>query len=205
MCPRPYRTDGRRQAAEKTRARIVASARELIAGQQGIYEFTIDAVASQAGVARMTIYYQFGSKLGLLEALFDDIASRGGICRLAEAFGQEDPLSLLGEFIAVFGQFWNSDRPVFRRLRALAVLDPDFEEALRSRDERRREGVDELIRRLSSKYPQLKRASVDAPSILLTLSSFDTFDCLAGPDRTPEEVVPVVLHLVTSALGLPKK
>src|SRR2546430_2914681 len=39
--------------------------------------FSIEAVARRADVARMTIYHQFGSKMGLLEALCDSLAVTG--------------------------------------------------------------------------------------------------------------------------------
>jgi len=35
-----------------------------------------------------------------------------------------------------------------------------------------------------------------------TLTSFETFDTLAGTTRGPEEVVPLVHHLACAALGL---
>ncbi len=60
---------GRRQATtSETRTRILAAARELLAAS-GAAGFSIEAVAQQADVARMTVYYQFGSKPGLLEMI----------------------------------------------------------------------------------------------------------------------------------------
>ena len=47
---------------------IEARLQQRVVGQKN----AIDAVARQAGVARMTVYYQFESKKGLLEALLDD-------------------------------------------------------------------------------------------------------------------------------------
>src|SRR6516225_9673534 len=112
MKRRPYRLGQRQTTIEQTRARIVAAARELLATPGGFSGFTIDAVAGQAGVARMTVYNQFGSKLGLLEALFDDLAARGLVARLRAAFGRPDPREALDELIAAFGGFWHSDRIV---------------------------------------------------------------------------------------------
>src|SRR5438105_11890301 len=97
--------------------------------------FTVDAVAEKADVARMTIYNQFGSKRGLVEALFDDLAARGLVDRLRAAFGQPEPRKALTKLIAAFASFWGSDRVVIRRIRGLAALDPDFEEGVRMRDE----------------------------------------------------------------------
>jgi AcrR family transcriptional regulator len=201
--PRPYRLGQRQAATDQTRARIIAAARELLTSTAGITDFTIDAVARQAGVARMTVYYQFGSKVGLLEALCDSLARRGGIEQLGPAFAQPKARDALAEFIAVFARFWGSDRLVIRRLGALSVLDPDIEQTLLGRNERRREGARVLVRRLSEEHGQPAAADFDeAVEVLLALTSFQTFDSLAGTTRSPEEVVPLVRRLVFTALGL---
>src|SRR5436309_171002 len=122
MCPRRYNTQRRKEAAEQTRARIIAAARERLSARDGLSGFSIDAVARQAGVARMTVYYQFRSKGGLLEALFDDLAGRGLVARLLPALGLPDPTAALAELIAAFVGFWASDRLVLRRIRALVAL-----------------------------------------------------------------------------------
>src|SRR5713226_4068485 len=74
MSPRPYGLGQRQATTEQTRARIINAARELLAESSGFSGFSIDAVARQADVARMTVYHQFGSKIGLLEALCDSLA-----------------------------------------------------------------------------------------------------------------------------------
>src|SRR5947209_9915691 len=191
MSPRPYRLGQRQAAAEQTRARIIAAARELLVAREGFSGFTIDAVARQAGVARMTVYYQFGSKLGLLEALFDDLAARGQMQQLPAAFQQPDPVVALEDYIAVFGRFWTSDRLVIRRLRGLAALDPEVEQGLRARDEWRLRGLGVLVRRLAEQHGRpTPEALEDAVNILFMLTSFESFDALAGATRTPEEVAP---------------
>jgi AcrR family transcriptional regulator len=81
-----------------------------LAAPEGFSGFTVDAVAGQAGVARMTVYNQFGSKTGLLEALFDDLAARGLVGRLRAAFGRPEPREALADLIAAFAGFWHSDR-----------------------------------------------------------------------------------------------
>src|SRR5258708_30399090 len=120
MSPRPYRLGQRQAATEQTRARIIAAARELLIASDSFSGFSIDAVARQADVARMTVYHQFGSKIGLLEALCDSLAISGGMDQLASAFSQSEPLDALQEYLLVFGHFWNVDRLVMRRLRARA-------------------------------------------------------------------------------------
>jgi AcrR family transcriptional regulator len=203
MSPRPYRLGQRQAATEQTRARILTAARELLIASDGFSGFSIEAVAHKADVARMTVYHQFGSKIGLLEALSDSLAAHGGMEQLANAFRQPDALNALDEYITVFSRFWQSDRLVTRRLRALSALDPDFEQVIRARDERRREGLRVIVRRLVEKYGKPAPEAVDEMvNILFTLLSFECFDTLAGPTRSIEEVTPEVQRLARAALGL---
>lgn len=203
MSPRPYRLGQRQASAEQTRARILSAARELLMESRGFSGFSIDAVARQADVARMTVYHQFGSKIGLLEALFDSLANQGGMEQLAGAFHQADSLAALDEYIRVFGRFWGSDRLVTRRIRGLAALDPDFEQAVRARDEWRRKGLGVIVGRLAEQYGRPASALIgEAVDILYTLISFECFDTLAGSTRSTEEVTPVVQRLSRAALGL---
>jgi AcrR family transcriptional regulator len=203
MSPRPYRMGQRQAASEQTRTRILAAARELLLESEGFSGFSIDAVARKADVARMTVYHQFGSKVGLLEALSDYLALQGGMDQLPNAFHRSEPLEALDEYIAVFSRFWNSDRLVTRRLRALAALDPDFEQVVRARDERRRQGLRVIMGRLTEKYGQpTSEKSDEVVNILYTLLSFESFDTLAGPGRSLEEVAPIVQQLAHRTLHL---
>ena len=124
------------------------------ARQRAYSDFTVDAVAKRADVARGTIYYQFKSKAGLLDALCDELGRRGGIENLANAFTKADPNEALATFVTTFARFWQVDRPVMRRLRALAHLDPDIHAVIAARDERRREGLQELVKRFATSSTQ---------------------------------------------------
>lgn len=202
MSPRPYRLGQRQASTEQTRARILGAARELLLESRGFSGFSLDAVARQADVARMTVYHQFGSKIGLLEALFDSLASQGGMEQLAGAFQQSDPLAALDEYIKVFGRFWGSERLVTRRIRGLAALDPDFEQAVRARDEWRRKGLRVILGRLAEQYARLASSLDESVDMLYTLIGFECFDTLAGPTRSMEEVTPIIQRLASAALGL---
>lgn len=205
MSPRPYRLGQRQVAIDETRARVIAAARELlVSADPG--RFSIDAVAQRADVSRATVYYQFRSKLGLLEALLDSAAAAGGMAGLPDAFGQPDPLIALDDFITVFGRFWGSDRLLHRRLRGLAAVDPDLGSALQARQEWRRNGATALVGRLAGErgVPPAE-AMPDVIDVLFTLTSFETFDTLAGPGKSPEAVVPLVQHLARAAVGLPSR
>jgi len=202
MSPRQYRLGQRQAVANETRTRILAAARELLGSSTGFSGFSMEAVARQADVARMTVYHQFGSKTGLLEALCDSLAGYGGMEQLAAAFRRQEPLEALNEFIGVFGHFWESDRLVLRRLRGLAALDPDFEQVIQARDERRRAGMRVIVRRLMELDGRpLHEAFDQTVDVLFTLSSFESFDALAGPGRTIEDVTPVVQRVARAALN----
>ncbi len=197
---RSYNPVERQRSVEAGRERIVAAARDLLedADAEG---FSIDAVARRAGVARMTIYNQFESKAGLLEALFDSLAARGPFSRMADVFKQEDPLVALDEYVAIFGRFWTLNRRAHGRLRAAALHDPELAAAMEARNERRRKGAAALLRRLGDKArPVIPPA--DAITVVYVLLSFDTFNELAGPERTPEDVVPTMRRLVRAVLGV---
>lgn len=81
----------RKVAADRNRERILAAARDLLLSKD-FSEFSMEAVAQKAGLSRLTLYYQFTSKTGLLEALYDDIARRGEMGELAQAFRLGDAL-----------------------------------------------------------------------------------------------------------------
>ena len=203
MSPRPYRLGQRQATTEQTRARIINAARELLAESSGFSGFSIDAVARQADVARMTVYHQFGSKIGLLEALSDYLAAHGGMEHLADAFRRPEPLDALDEYINVFGRFWSADRLVMCRLRALAALDPDFEHVIRTRDEWRRQGLRVIVQRFAEKHGRPAPEALDeAINVLFTLIGFECFDTLAGPTRSIEEVAPMMQRLARAALGV---
>lgn len=203
MSPRPYSLGRRAAAADETRAKIVDAAHALLTVEDGISGFTMDAVAKRSGVARMTVYHHFGSKGNLLEALFDRAASEHGLRRLGDAMANSDPRESLDEIVAVFASFWSGERVMVRRLLAFAALDPEVHEALSERQERRRYLATALVRRSQQRYgTPSPRAESDAINALFMLTGFESFDALAGEERDPQAVAPIVRQLALAALGL---
>ena len=70
MKPRSYVSPIRNAAAAEKRARVVKVAGRLLDGKAGISSFSLERVAKAAGVTRLTVYKQFGSRRELLEAVF---------------------------------------------------------------------------------------------------------------------------------------
>ncbi|MDB4877940.1 MAG: TetR/AcrR family transcriptional regulator [Gemmatimonadetes bacterium] len=203
MSPRPYTPVERQKTVDAGRERILTGARELLMDDDA-EGFSIDAVARRAGVSRMTVYNQFESKAGLLEALFDSIAARGPFGQMSDVFAQKDPVAALDDFIALFGRFWTHSRRAHLRLRAAAANDPELAAALESRNDRRRHGLVELVRRISKKAKPVVPHD-EVVNVLFVLLNFDTFDAFAGADRAPNDVVALVQRLAHAVLGLPKK
>jgi AcrR family transcriptional regulator len=199
MSPRPYRLGQRQASVEATRARILAAARNLLAGDADISAFTVDMVAHHAGVARMTVYYQFDSKRGLLEALSDMLATRGLVGPLRDAFTRPDPVEQLDGVVNAFCGFWASDRVVIRRLHSLAALDREIGQSIHARDRRRRDLLRTICDRLAAagRAPAPGDAELD---ILHTLTSFEVYDMLAGMSRSEAETAQIVARLVRHEL-----
>jgi AcrR family transcriptional regulator len=180
MSPRTYQSERRQTATNETRARILEAARSLLGGAGGA-TLTIDAVAKRANVARMTVYYQFGSKPGLIAALSDDLASRGGIGRLPQAFMAPDPMAGLEILVQVFMHLWESERLIVKHLKALSVLDPEYSD-FEDRNQRRRQAITVLLRRLSPPPGELD----DMADLLTAMTSFESYETLAASGRNGE-------------------
>jgi AcrR family transcriptional regulator len=205
VSPRPYQLGLRKAAIDETRERIVNAARELLEARSGVAGFTLDAVAKQAGVARMTVYYQFESKAGLLDALFDHLAARGRIEELRHAFEEPDPIKGLQKLVRTFGTFWGTDRIVTRRIRAIAAIDPEVEKGVRKRDLRRRQALEVLVERIAkTSGRQVARNRTTLVDMLYAITSFETFDSVAGGDRSIEEITPLIQSLATAVLKSPR-
>jgi AcrR family transcriptional regulator len=201
VSPRSYRMGQRQAAVDDTRQRVLNAARALLADPSGYKAFTVDAVARAADVARPTVYYQFGSKTGLIEALCDDLAADGRLEDLAGAFGEADPLAALAHLAVAFAQFWASQRLLTRRLRALAALDPEVGQVIAARDQRRRQALRVLVSRLASEPDySLAQDADSAVSLLMAITSFETFDVVAPPEATGAEAGELIAGLVPGIL-----
>lgn len=200
MNSRPYRSPRRAEAAAQTRERIVAAAAAVLAGPGAAGSFSLDATAKAAGVTRLTVYNQFGSRRALLEAVFDDRARRAGLHRIGEAMADPDPRAGLKRLVAVFGDFWNFERDVTERVHAESTGDPEFVAALRARNERRRDALAILVRRMAKGRPLPDTVTKDLVDVLFALTSYGFFAALASPDRTTEAAAELVATLAEAAV-----
>src|SRR5258705_612711 len=105
MPARSYTSSVRTAAAAEKRERVIEAAARSLREDASIASFSLDTVAKAAGVTRLTVYNQFGSRRGFLEAGVDDIARQGGRTGIADAGGVLDlrgaPDWLVVNFFAV--------------------------------------------------------------------------------------------------------
>jgi AcrR family transcriptional regulator len=185
MATRRYVSSVRTAAAAAKRDRVIGAAARLLRADASIASFSLDAVAKAAGVTRLTVYHQFGSRRGLLEAIFDEIARQGGLVQIPEAMAISDPRAALERLVEIFCAFWSSD-PAVGRLHEAMATDPEFAQALIERNERRRTTIDVLIRRIARKMASA-RARQDAVDMIFALTSFSMFAML-GQNRSAGDV-----------------
>ena len=176
MKKRAYVSSVRSAAAAEKRDRVIEAAAKLLREDASIARFSLDTVAKAAGVTRLTVYNQFGSRRGLLEAVFDDIARQGGLHEIADAMAMPDPLKALDRVVEIFCGFWARDAAIGRLHEAMAT-DPEFAEALLERNERRRKLARMLVGHLAAKTAS-RRAREDAVDMIFALTSYPMFAML---------------------------
>ena len=190
---RPYVSPKRAAAAAETRAKVIQAAMDLL--EDGPVQMSMETVAKAAHVTRLTVYKQFGSRRGLLEAIFDENARRYGIMRMAEAMTHPDPRQGLYQAIEILCGFWGS-HPAFIRLHDAAASDPDFAEALSARNDRRRMVFDRLLERM----PGSEAARRDCADLIFGMTAMQMFRLLIV-DRTPAEVAAVLNAAISAVLA----
>ena len=202
MSPRPYSMEKRQAATSETRTRILEAAHQLLASGSET-DLAMEAIARRADVSRLTIYYQFDSRAGLLEALYDHLASRGNMRRMAEVFHEPAPSKAIDKLVSIFVGFWSSDPVAIRRLRAMAVLDPEIAEGIRARDARRSHIAAEILRRMAAagKKTFTEEQLGTTADVLSMLTSFATYDALASAGHGQEEIIATLVRLAHLALG----
>jgi AcrR family transcriptional regulator len=198
MPTRHYVSPIRNTAAAEKRGRVVDAAGRLLCEQADVALFSLDAVAKAAGVTRLTVYNQFGSRRGLLEAVFDERARQGGLGRIAQAMSMSDPRAGFDRLVEIFCDFWSGD-PAVGRLHAATAFDPEFAAAVAARNERRRKAIGVLVERLSREGGLHAANPRDAIDLVFALTSHAMFDMLRV-GRSDDAVCALVKSACAAAL-----
>src|SRR5437588_4797175 len=108
MPAQAYRAQRRSTRSDRTRERIIAAVRELLA-EGGFHESTVEEVADRAGISRATLYQHFRSRLELVDAICDSFAVNPALLTLRSSVELEDPDAALAETISNTVGFWVSE------------------------------------------------------------------------------------------------
>lgn len=202
MSPRPYNMEKRQAVAGETRTRILEAARQLLSSESET-DLAMEAIARRADVSRLTIYYQFNSRTGLLEALYDYLANRGNMRRMPEVFQEPDAAAALDKLVSIFVGFWSADPVAIRRLRAMSVLDPEIAQGMDARDARRGHIVREMLKRMAAaERKKLIVQDLNAKAdVLSMLTGFPTYDALARAGHSQKDIIAIIARLARFAVS----
>ena len=143
---RVYRSPRRREQAEETRRRILSAARTLFVAE-GYGRTTIDAIATEAGVAAQTVYAVFGSKGAMVTALLEQLAIDADMPRLQKglAAASGNPRRQLREGIAFNGRLYAAGFDLIDLARTVSGVEPDLARMWQAGEQRRYEANSNLV------------------------------------------------------------
>jgi AcrR family transcriptional regulator len=199
MSTRSYESPARAAAAAEKRGRIVEMTIELMRSEKDVTAISLDAVAKKAGVTRLTVYNQFGSRRGLLEAVLDRLAHDAGFDTIASIMALGDPREALEQLVDLMCRAWSFDASM-ARLHAAAHIDPEFAELVERRVERRRAVLNTLVKRMpdSSRLTDAQRQEL--VDLLFVATSYPAYELLSAKRRSPERVAGLIKRMCTALL-----
>ncbi len=178
MSPRPYRLGKREVAIEETRKRVIAAARDVFR-EAGFDSANLASVAKRAGVARATVYYQFKSKLGLIDAVITHTLQRERARGLQRARERADAAAGIRMHVREICKFWAGDFLLYRNVIGLAAVDREAAVLIDGYDDTRRELLTWPVERLADQGRLRDGVSQrEAVDLLWLATSFRSFDHL---------------------------
>jgi AcrR family transcriptional regulator len=194
----------RAAGVQRTRRGILAAARRHLV-EAGYHRLSMEGVAADAGVTRVTIYRHFDSKLGLLDAIAEDLAQRGRIVTgMRKAAEIPDPGAGFTAMVTELCHFWSTDPDVLRRLISLAAVDPEAQQVIARREQWRYQQISGFVQRLA--HIDRLQGAFDvrrATAVVGTVTSFPACDEMATRVGTNlSELDQLLLVLLASVVRL---
>jgi AcrR family transcriptional regulator len=187
MQKRPYRLGRREERVARTRSEVLAAVRHLLVAGTGQLP-SVGAVAEKAGVSRLTVYKQFGSKAGLLDAVVA-AAAGGGHPSPASSTAPLGTRDELERRFAAACKLWTSDPALFRRLPEVTHRGGE------ANDDRL------LAERLAAADQLRPGCSIkEAEDVIGVLGSFPTFDRLHKDGRRSTTAITQILMRLAAAI-----
>jgi AcrR family transcriptional regulator len=198
---RTYDQKARAESAAATRRRILDAIYECLRADPS-KQASVGEIARRAGVARSTVYLDFGSRAGLFDAFTLELWNRSGLPRLQEAVNVDDAREAARGGIRAGVEIFAADRDVFATLFAMSRLDPDaVGGAIERIEARRAEGMQWASKRLAQQGLLKSGTSAKRAAHLLWLAaSFDAFDVLyTGRGLSARETARILVDAFESA------
>lgn len=192
----------RKEQVAGTRRRIIDSARQLF-GNDGFHKVGLEQVADHAGVGRKTIYFQFGSKLGLLEALVGDMSRQAGVPDfVGAALTDDDVRRGLRRFVGGSCSLWEHEAGLCRALLTLAASDADARHIIDRVGAERLADLHRLTRR-ARRLGQLQQGWTPsrAAAALWLLTAFESYDLIRRTGKSSREATNLLCELALGVLN----
>lgn len=180
---RPYHSLRRQQQAEKTRLRILAAARELLASR-GYAKMTLEAIAEAAGVSPKTVSAVVGSKTAILAELVAELVDPAAFDTniqhlLDELRTSQEPVQRVKLVVLITRRVYESLVSEFELLRTAGVVARELAALERQIEARRRQRQTYLIADLYAQGVLRHELSLEeATDVLWSLTSYDLYRML---------------------------
>lgn len=147
---RSYHSESRQAQSQKTKNRIVASAKMLFESK-GFEKVTIEEIAREAHVSAPSIYSIFQSKRGILLGLMDEFLPPEQFEALIEQGKKEKcPRKRLEITASIARQLYDAEKTQLSFLRGVSILDPVFKALEIERERRRHHRQKETVEAMAS-------------------------------------------------------
>jgi AcrR family transcriptional regulator len=205
MCPRQYRLGKREAEIQATRDAILRAAKDLFQ-ESGYHRTSVEDVARRADVAPATVYYQFGSKPGLLDAALASTLNGYDVDEWTSGSDAFDDLDqVVASAVRRVCHLWMQEPDLLRSLLGLGAVDPTLRPVIEAHNEARQTMLRQVATQLAARealaqgYDECRAADV-----LSMLTSFASFDHLVGhrgfsPDAAIESLTGLALMLIDPA------
>src|SRR5579859_1765050 len=202
---RTYTLHKRAQMATDTRLSIVEATRTLLA-ETGYPDISLDDIARKAGVSRQTIYVQFGSKSGVLQAVGEHIEHAALEDLIPTLLQASNPVEALRGGLERVVNFYERNAQVLRNLHAQTVYDASYAAVWRDKQQEIWSNTRRLVEWLDREGCLAAAWSVEeATDWFWAASSFESYHQLVGERGwTAEQFVQRIMQLVEKTLLTPQ-
>jgi len=176
---RAYNSSARQIQAQKTKDRILTSAKKLFESK-GFDKVTIGQIAQHAEVSVPSIYALFQSKIGILRALMDTaLPPQNFEALVQEAKEEKSHAKHLKISATISRQLYDAEKAQLGSLQNASILDPVLKKLEIEREKRRYERQEESVKVMAKKKALAKGLTTSkARDILWAFTGRDVYRML---------------------------